>query len=43
MDKKTIIILVVVGLAVFVWLPAIVVSALRVLRQDKNNEKNKNK
>ena len=43
MGKETIIILVVVGLAVFVWLPAIVVSVLRVLRQDKKNEKNKNK
>ena len=43
MGKETIIILVVVGLAIFVWLPAIVVSVLRVLRQDKKNEKNKNK
>lgn len=42
MGKETTIILVVVGLAIFVWLPVIVVSVLRVLRRDKKNEKNNN-
>lgn len=42
MSKETIIILVIVGLAIFVWLPAIIVSGRRALKKDKKS-KNTNK
>lgn len=40
MDKDTIAILVIVGLAVFVWLPAIIISSRKALKNDtlKNHE-----
>jgi hypothetical protein len=41
MNKETVIILVIVGLALFVWVPAIVISICRVLRNEKK-ELNKN-
>ena len=41
MGKKTIIILVVVGLAVFVWLPAIIVSGRRALKNETKIENKK--
>ena len=42
MGKETIIILVVVGLAIFVWLPAIIVSGRKAMKKDKKS-KNTNK
>ena len=41
MSKETISILVIVGVAIFVWLPAIVISVLRALRDEKENQNNK--
>lgn len=41
MRSQTIIILVIVGIAIFVWLPAIVISVLRALRDEKDNQNNK--
>ena len=38
MSKKTIIILVIVGLAIFVWLPAIIVSGRRAMKKDKKSK-----
>lgn len=38
MSKEQIIILSIVGLAIFVWLPAIVISVCKVLRQNKKNQ-----
>lgn len=42
MSKETIIILVIVGLAIFVWLPAIIVSGRRALKSE-NETKIENK
>lgn len=38
MSKETIIILVIVGLAIFVWLPAIIVSGRKALIKDKKSK-----
>ena len=38
MRSQTIIILVIVGIAIFVWLPAIVISVRRALREDKDDQ-----
>lgn len=35
MDKDTLIILILVGLCLFVWVPAIIWSVLRTLRKNK--------
>ena len=39
MSRDTIIILIIVGIALFIWVPAIVISTLRVLRKDKKKQK----
>lgn len=39
MSKEVIIILIIAGIALFIWVPAIIVSARRAMR--KGNQKNK--
>ena len=39
MSKEFIVILVIVGLALFVWVPAIIISVRQVLKKDKNKIK----
>ena len=39
MNKETVIILVIVGLVLFVWVPTIVISVRRAMKKGKNNRK----
>ena len=41
MDKDTITILIIAGLTLFVWVPAIVFSILRAMRKDKKDQQEK--
>ena len=43
MDKDTIILLIIAGLTLFVWVPAIVLSVLRAMWKDKKQTKENNK
>lgn len=42
MDKDTLTILIIAGLTLFVWVPAIVLSVLRALRKEKETRQDKN-
>lgn len=42
MDKDTLTILIIAGLTLFVWVPAIVLSVFRTLRKEKETRQNKN-
>lgn len=43
MDRETIIILIIVAVTLFIWVPAIILSVRKVLRQDKKKiKKNSN-
>ena len=41
MDRDTLNILIIAGIALFLWVPAIVLSVLSAMRKDKNNSNNK--
>lgn len=42
MDKDTITLLIIAGLTLFVWVPAIVLSVFRTLRKEKETHQDKN-
>ena len=40
MSREAVIILIVVGIALFIWIPAIVISTRKALKKGKKKEKN---
>ena len=38
MNIDTVIILIIVGIALFIWVPAIVISVRKVLKKEQNNK-----
>ena len=41
MSRETIIILIIVGIALFIWIPAILISSHKALKQGKKKQKEK--
>jgi len=38
MNKDTVIILIIIGVTLFIWVPAIVMSVRKVLKKEQNNK-----